>query len=225
MSKSIFAAGAVLAVAAALVLAQNTLPKENAMPQTSIRLAAPKTEGGMPLFAALQSRHSSRAYDPARDLSPEQLSQLLWSAWGLNRKDGRRTAPSTRNNQSIELYVVDRTGVYAYDAAAHALNKVADGDHRAETGMQPFAGDASLNILFVGDTAKFADIPHDKALVYFGADIGHISENIDLFCASEGLATVERGSFDPARIASFLPLPATKKVMKTQSVGFAPAAK
>jgi hypothetical protein len=84
-----------------------------------VALPAPQTDGGMPLMKALKLRASSRAFAP--DPIPAQtLSNLLWAAWGINRpQEGKRTAPSARNWQEIDVVVVNATGAYLYDAKAH----------------------------------------------------------------------------------------------------------
>ena len=80
-----------------------------------ISLPKPVTTGGMPLMEALQKRASGRKFSD-RQLTPQEMSNLLWAAWGVNREDGRRTAPSARNIQEITLYVSTRDGVFEYDA-------------------------------------------------------------------------------------------------------------
>ena len=97
--------------------------------QEIIKLPAPKTEGGMPLMQALKERESGREFS-SRKLSPETLSSLLWAAWGINRPDGRRTAPSAKNLQDIDVYVAMRDGLYLYEAKNHQLQKILGEDIR-----------------------------------------------------------------------------------------------
>ncbi|HYW44229.1 MAG TPA: nitroreductase family protein [Bryobacteraceae bacterium] len=85
-----------------------------------IVLPAPQTSGGKPLMQALKERKSTREFSPEK-LSP-RLSNLLWAAWGINREDGRRTAPSASNRQEIDIYVVTADGAYVYDAKGNASN-------------------------------------------------------------------------------------------------------
>ena len=85
-----------------------------------IELPKPETQGGMPLQEALQSRRTGRSFSD-RALSREVLSNLLWSAIGVNRDDGRRTAPTALNRQEITLYVCIPEGTFRYDAAANKL--------------------------------------------------------------------------------------------------------
>jgi SagB-type dehydrogenase family enzyme len=185
-----------------------------------ITLPAPRMEGGKPLMQALKERQSSRAFSD-RELSLQVMSDLLWAAAGINRPDaGKRTAPSARNWQEIDVYAVMKDGVYLYDAKANTLKAVAPGDLRKSTGMQDFVAVAPLNLVYVADVTKMADSrPEDRAL-YSSADAGFIAENVYLFCASEGLATVVRGSVDRDALAAALKFPETKKVILAQTVGY-----
>ena len=180
-----------------------------------IQLPAPRTEGGMPLMQALKQRHSTRAFSSER-LSNEMLSNLLWAAFGINRLDGHRTAPSAMNWQEIDIYVTTPDGVYLYDAKANVLQPVAAGDLRAVAGTQPFVKDAGVNLVYVADTTR----SHGNS-DFIPADAGFIAENAYLFCASEGLVTVVRGSFDRAAIAKAFKLRPEQRVVLAQTVGYA----
>src|ERR1035438_4621750 len=89
----------------------------------SIDLPAPQKSGGMPLMDALAKRSTAREFDP-RELSPRELSSLLWASFGINRPDGKRTAPSAKNCQETDLYVILKQGAYLYDAKSNKLNLV-----------------------------------------------------------------------------------------------------
>jgi hypothetical protein len=95
-----------------------------------VKLPPPQTDGGRPLMQVLKERKSTREFGPAT-LSPQTLSNLLWAAFGINRPDGHRTAPSAMNWQEVSIYVATPDGVRIYDAQANALNPVLAGDFRA----------------------------------------------------------------------------------------------
>jgi len=186
----------------------------------TIQLPKPRTEGGKPLMQALAARHSSREF-ATRALPQEVLSDLLWAAFGVNRPDkGGRTAPSAMNWQEIEVYVVTAEGAWLYDATAHALKPVAEGDLRAATGVQPFVKDAPLNLVLVADTTKMTRASADQRPFYAGADAAFIAQNVYLYCASEGLATVVRASFDRAEVARALKLGPGRMPALAQTVGY-----
>ena len=183
-----------------------------------VALPAPQTDGGKPLMQALKLRASARAFAP--DPLPEQmLSNLLWAAWGINRpQEGRRTAPSARNWQEIDVLVLNATGAYAYDAASHALKPLVAGDLRALAGTQDFVKDAPVNLVYVADTSRMQGGSDAQPMAY--ADAAFIAQNVYLFCASEGLATVVRASVDRPAFAKALKLRDSQIVILAQTVGF-----
>jgi SagB-type dehydrogenase family enzyme len=183
-------------------------------------LPAPRMEGGKPLMQALKERRSGREFS-TKNLPAQVLSDLLWAAAGINRPDsGKRTAPSARNWQEVDVYVVLEEGVYIYDAKANKLKAFLKGDLRAVTGKQKFVGTAPLNLLFVADALKMQGAAPEDQNLYASADAAFISENVYLFCASEGLATVVRGSVDREAVKKALNLSATQKVVFAQTVGY-----
>jgi nitroreductase len=187
---------------------------------SAIKLPAPQTEGGKPLMQALKLRQSAREFG-AEKLPLQVVSNLLWAAWGINRPDGHRTAPSASNKQEIDVYVTLPDGAYVYDAKANALNPVSAGDLRAATGTQPFPATAALNLVYVADTSKVARPATDpQQAMNIGADAGFISANAYLYCASEGLATVVRASVDKPALAKALKLKDTQVIVLAQSVGY-----
>ncbi len=124
-----------------------------ALPAKDLKFPAPQTAGGMPLMTALARRATARAFDP-RDLSSQQISDLLWAAWGVNRPDGKRTAPSAHNNREIDVYVLMKTGVFVYEAEGHSLGRISPEDRRALGGTQKFVKDAPVTLVLVADLAK-----------------------------------------------------------------------
>ncbi len=177
-----------------------------------IQLPAPDKKGGKPLMQALSERKSTRDFQE-KELPDEILSNLLWAANGFNRED-KRTAPTANNRQELELYVVLKSGIYLYNARGHRLALVKKGDYRKNAGNQSFVADAPVNILFVSDSGKASG----KNYAY--TDCGFVSQNIYLYCASEGLATVVRGSYDKQSLEELLQLPANQEVLLAQTVGY-----
>jgi SagB-type dehydrogenase family enzyme len=185
-----------------------------------IDLPKPQTEGGKPLMQALKERASSRAFGKEQIPLPV-LSNLLWAAFGVNRPDsGRRTAPSAKNWQEIDLYVATEEGLYLYDAKKHALNPVVKEDVRALTGRQSFVTDAPVNLIYVADFSKTGGSSSEEKELYSAADTGFIGQNVYLFCASEGLATVVRGSIDRPALAKAMKLRPDQKIILAQTVGY-----
>ena len=190
-----------------------------AQDQKPVPLPPPQTTGGKPLMQVLKDRHSTREFSSQR-LSPQTLSNLLWAAFGINRPDGKRTAPSAMNWQEIDVYVATQDGLYVYDAKANALKPVLQEDVRGATGQQAFVKDAALDLVYVADLSKTGKAGGEDQMLYTGADTGFIAQNVYLFCASEGLVTVVRASVDRAAIAKAFKLRPEQRVTLAQSVGY-----
>ncbi len=215
MNRSPFQA-AWLALAVALIYPTLTFGQES----KSIKLPEPQTDSGTPLMQALKNRTSSRVFRTEK-LPKQVLSNMLWAAFGVNRPEsGGRTAPSASNTQEIDIYVATADGLYLYDAKAHALKIVFEEDIRALTGLQSFVGEAPVNLVYVADFAKGGRAKSDDKVFYSAADTGFISQNVYLYCASEGLATVVRGLIDKPALAKRMRLRPDQRVILAQSVGY-----
>jgi nitroreductase len=186
---------------------------------TSISLPPPEKHGGLPLMEALARRHSSRDF-ASTPLPLPLLSNLLWSAYGMNRAGGGRTAPSALNAQEIDVFVALPSGAYLYDAAAHQLNLVAASDLRRVTGYQDFVDEAPLDLVYVADHARMGLVPVAQRESYASTAAGAIAQNVYLFAASNDLATVIRAWIDRAAIADALGLTHDQQVLLSQTVGY-----
>lgn len=178
-----------------------------------ITLPAAQRSGGMPLMEALNNRKSTRQFDENKQLTHQQLADLLWSACGYNRED-KLTIPTALNRQEITVYAIMPDGAYRYDARNNVLVQVNDQDVRQSAGAQEFAQKAWLNIAIVSDKSK---MEHD---IFAGVAVGAVMQNIYLWCASNGIGTVARGSFDGDVLAKELKLNENQRVMLVQTVGY-----
>ena len=185
----------------------------------TIELPAPRTEGGKPLMQALRLRRSQREFAP-RPLPRHMLSDLLWAAAGINRPklDGR-TAPSAMHAQEVHLYVALPEGLYLYEPAAHRLRQAQASDVRRVTGYQDFVDAAPLDLIYVADHARMKLVPADRREAYAFAAAGAMAQNVYLFCASAGLATVIRGWFDGRALTQAMHLPPDQHLLLAQTVG------
>jgi nitroreductase len=195
-----------------------SLPGQSVQPGLRL-LPKPRTEGGKPLMQTLMERKSSRAF-ATRKLPDQVLSDLLWAAWGINRPDGRRTAPSAMNRQEIDLYLILPEAALLYDAQEHGLRQLVTEDLRSQAGSQPFVQDAPLNLIYVADLAKSGGESEQDKILYYGSAAGFISQNVYLYCASEGLATVVRAYVERDALAQSLSLRAEQRIVFAQSVGY-----
>ena len=188
--------------------------------KTPTNLPAPSSDATGSLLSALKNRKSSRGFSPKK-LPDQMLSDLLWAAFGVNRSDsGKRTAPSARNQQEIDLYVATAEGLYLYDAKPHQLIQLSTGDIRSFCGMQGFVAEAPVNIVYVADFSRMGDMGEEEKVFYSAADTGFIGQNVYLFCAAHGLATVVRGWVNRSALAEKMALRKDQRVILSQTVGY-----
>lgn len=179
-----------------------------------------QTDTGRPLMHVLKERKSSRAFS-SRKLPRRVLSNLVWAANGINRPaTGGRTAPSAMNQQEIDIYVAMAEGLYLFDARGSKLLPVLRQDIRALTGQHSYVRDAPVNLIFVADFTRIEKTPEQERELFAAVSAGAISQNVYLYCASEGLATVVRAGIDRDALAKAMKLTAEQKIILAQSVGY-----
>jgi nitroreductase len=188
-----------------------------------IVLPAPDKTGGKPLMQVLNERQTTRSFT-TDSLTRQQLSDLLWAGWGINRPgQGKRTAPSAMNWQEIDVYVTLQEGSYVYLAESHSLKFINNKDLRKETGSQSFVAGAALNLVFVADMSKRGkkegDVIKDSDLFMTYSDAAFIAQNIYLYCASANLGCVVRGSVPEGNLTTELGLKTSQRIILAQTVG------
>jgi nitroreductase len=201
-------AGAALAAMPAVVFAQEAR-----------MLPDPRKDAGKPLMQALQLRRSTRQFSP-RPLPPQILSDLLWAAYGVNRPSGDRTAPYWRHIMVIDVYAAMADGVWLYDPKQHALRPHLKTDIRAQTGLQDFVATAPLNLVYVAHGERMREISPEERRLYASVDAAFAGQNVYLYCASEGLATVFRGAVDYEKLKQAMRLEDGQFVTFAQTVGY-----
>ena len=185
-----------------------------------IELPQPNLEPGMSLNEALMIRKTDRNYIP-EDVPLEQLSHVLWCAYGINRPEShRRTVPSARNVQEMDLYVMSKTGVYRYDTEKNLLLFIKSGDFRSKISSQEHFAVAPYAIVIVADAKKLDSFPDDLIDFYMGVDCGYVSQDIYLAAAADGLGTVACGAIDRKALTDILNLSKTQKIMLAHPLGF-----
>jgi SagB-type dehydrogenase family enzyme len=193
----------------------------NAQDLKTIKLPAPALKNDKLFMQTVKERKSSREFSE-KELSLQDLSNLLWCANGVNRPEsGMRTSPSAMNKQDVDVYAVLKNGIYLYEAVKHELLPVVSGDYRKNTGMQPYVGIAPLNLVYVSDLAKFDFVKEREDQVMTAAiDAGHCSQNVYLYGAASNLAVVTRTSIDKTKMAEILKLRPQQLVILAQTVGY-----
>ncbi len=185
-----------------------------------VNLPAPNKTGGMPLNEAATLRHSEREFRDA-DLTPQELSDLLYVAAGVNRENGLRVHPVGRGVQDTFVYVFNRDGVYKFDAPSHSLELVTKGDYRQATGTPAYIGRAAVNLVYVQDLKAWESEqkPRETIERWGFAHAGAVMQNVYLFAASKGWNAIVRGSFDENKLRSILELKTHQIITLVQSAG------
>ena len=206
----------------------------------AIELPPPAQEGGASVLAALAQRQTIREIAP-KPLPPQLLSNLLWAAWGVNRKHWGpfgacgRTAASASNSQEIELFIAMKDAAYRYDGTNHRLVPVAAGDWRGRAltpHQRNIDAKAPLQLIFIADLHRLTHTQgfeepglHDPEVQksYYFVDAGLIAGNVYVFAAASGLAAWFHNC-DKVRLHEALGLNLKQRVLFAQSVGY-PAGK
>jgi len=226
-----------VAVAALLILAAGAVAQKDvsllsepvattsSVPFDTVTLVRPDLDLPARLMRALKERRSVREYDtlPA---TLRHLSELLWAANGVNREDGRRTAPAAVNQQITDIYVILPGGAYLYDAPGSRLLPVASGDLRRMAGRQEFVKTAPVNLIYVADPARFKSRPAPAPAISVGEklnwsriSVGAMTQNVGLYCAAEKLGNVVRGMVDREKLGKALRLGPSQVILLAQTVG------
>lgn len=185
-----------------------------------IELPAPDLQGGLPLMQALKERQSRRVFLPT-PLPLQTLSELLWSAIGINRaEEGGHTAPSATHPNEMDVYAALAEGLYKYDPELHLLHLVRASDVRGVTGYQDFVDQAPLDLIYVSDHARMKLVPPAEMAIQSAMNVGAMAQNVSLYCASANLAVVVRGWFNSEALSSAMNLTPDQQVILAQTVGY-----
>lgn len=197
-------------------LVSATLNSEELKP---VLLPVAQTAGGKPLMDALHSRRTTRDFKPDK-LTPQTLANLLWAAFGINRPaTGQRTAPSAMNSQEVEVYAALPEGLFVYNPKTQQLDPVLSDDIRAKAGGQDSFRIAPVTLIYVANLPKLTKATPERRPFYAGFDAGCICQNVYLYCASEGLATVVH-DLDRGVLSAAMKLDPEKQIIFAQAVGF-----
>ncbi len=215
----------------------------------TIKLNQPDKTRGLPFMETLSVKASATEWSD-KDLSLQDLSDLLWAANGLNRPEERKTtASSAMNAHDVDIYLFMKEGVYVYDFYNQELDPVLSGDHRSDLMMTPPArpsgppqvspatppetspavappsppppSNPPIQIILVSDSERFRAGEQELRYEWGAIDAGIISQNISLFCASTGLKTRPRASINKEKIKELLKLKDTQYVLLNHPVGYA----
>lgn len=202
-----------LALAMATAVMGSVKAQDIKLPQVDMKAVSKS------MMETLATRHSVREYSN-EELSLQAISNLCWAACGVSRDAEHRTSPTAMNRKEIRLFAFTAKGAYEYDAAKNVLRLVAKGDNRKlVAGFQDFAATAPLSLVMVIDFDLFGN-NDENAMRMCCVDAGNVSENINLYCQSVGLATVPRASMDGKGISKLLKLGDKQMPILNNPVGY-----
>ena len=205
-------------------LAAACLLSSTALAAADITLPAPNLKAKLTVMDALNQRKSDRTFIE-KDLTPAQMSKILWAANGINRSDGKRVNPAGKGVYCVEVYAVTREGIYLYDPAKHKLNLVAAGDYRliAANGKEKPAK-AAVNLVYVETPAAWSSLEkvpaRDKQIFYADIMVGTMIQSVALAAETEGLGGYVRGGVQREEFKKVAKLSDDKNIILAQSIGF-----
>ena len=183
-----------------------------------LKLPSPDTKGGKPLMQCMALRKSGRSFADKK-LPNQILANIFYAADGITRKDGRKTVPTARNAQNQQIYAATADGSWVYQPKTNTLKKLGSKDIRAVCGKQKFHAKAPLVLIYVAEPEKVGST-REMQQNYAANHAGYSSQNVYLYAASEGLATVVCAMVDRAELAKALNLPEGQQIMYTQPIGY-----
>lgn len=192
-----------------------------------ITLPGPDTKGKIYLEEAIAKRRSIRSFSD-KELSLEQISQLLWAAQGITAKKGDfsyRAAPSAGALYPMEVYLVKKDGLYRYLPERHALEALNKKDLRQNLASSAFGqaciSQAPVSIVICAVYSRITVKYRDRGIRYAHIEAGHIAQNIHLEAVALGLGSVPVGAFNDDDTKRVLTLPINNEPLYIIPVGFA----
>lgn len=175
-----------------------------------IQLPEPNRENGLPLMQTLQERHSYREFG-VRHINEQNLGEILWAAVGINRPDGKRTIPTSRDSQDLDVYVLKVGGAYRYNPKRHELELINPATLTYTAARQDYVKNADVVLVYVSNNP-------DTNIGSMHA--GSAYQNVGLYSASVGLNNVVIGMVDKKVLAKELHLPEDSYVVISQAIGW-----
>ena len=159
----------------------------------------------MILEEAIARRMSIREFKD-KDITMENISSILWSAYGY--VNGNRSLESIDGRNVIKIYVLMASGVYVYVPSNHSLKQIRRFDFRW-IGLYDTAS-IKLGLVLDRSMCKNESIA--------AAEIGMIGQNVYLMVNSLGLGTVTTAQ--KTNQLYFIGLPLDEKPLIIMPIGY-----
>ena len=193
--------------------------KTLAAPVETIHLVEPVSTVNLDLMETLKLRKSTKEFTNYR-ISSQELSTILWAANGINRKDGKRTAPSAYGKYFMEIYVASEQGVYRYEPVKHQLIMVSRKNIKSKVASQKFVGAASHVLIFTANLNEFPFfVKNDDRIACAYATAGCIGENVYLMTGALKLGTCLMSSINKSFIQENLKLKKNQLPLLSMPIG------
>jgi len=205
--------------------------------ELEIQLPSPRLESNFSIEEVMLKRRSHRNYVKS-SISLDDLSQVLWAAYGITKPDksrdiyrgGFRAAPSAGATFPLEVYVIVgkvkgiEPGVYKYISDGHKIIRVINEDVRADLARaalnQEMIEDAPASLFFTAiferTTQRYGDRGRER---YVCMEMGHVGQNVYLQVEALGLGTCAIGAFNDAKVAEVMQLPGEEEPLYIMPIG------
>ena len=180
----------------------------NVWASKEIKLPAPDKSNQTSLMQALSERQSDKDFINKK-IDDKTLSTLLWSAYGVNRDNGKRTIPTALGKNDLQIYIADNRGTWLYDAENNTLLSIGNIDIRPHFQTQDYMKNVPVILIYVGSHEDYASM-----------HAGSAYQNVELYVVANQMASVVRGHFNKEDVQKALNLPYDKRVIISQAVGY-----
>jgi len=190
----------------------------------TITLPKPRTKGIVSVEEAIQKRRSVRSY-LSKDLTLEDISQLLWACQGItDERRSLRAAPSAGALYPLEIYIAKKDGVFHYIPDGHKLETLSGKDVKPDLAQaslgQSYVEEAPVDIIICAVYNRITSRYGQRGALYTDIEVGHASENVFLQAVALGLDSVPIGAFDEAAVAKILKLLKDTRPLYILPVGY-----
>ncbi|MBP5353267.1 MAG: nitroreductase family protein [Alphaproteobacteria bacterium] len=173
-----------------------------------IKLPEPDKTNTTTLISALEQRHSDREFSD-KAIDNQTLSTVLWAAFGVNRKDGKRTIPTALDKKDLNVYVFNKDGIWLYDANENLLKQQSSENHLDLFQLQDYMKPVSTVLVYTGSAEDYAAM-----------HAGSAYQNVELYAAANNMASIVRGYYDREKVPEVLNLPTDQRVIISQAIGW-----
>lgn len=189
-----------------------------------INLPKPRAGGAVSVEEAIHKRRSVRSY-AKKDVSLEDISQLLWACQGItDERKGLRAAPSAGALYPLEIYLAKKDGLFHYIPESHSLELISGEDLRHQIACasygQSYVEDAGINIIIAALYERVTSKYGERGIRYTDMEAGHAAQNVFLQAVALGLDSVPVGAFSDASVSKILKLPAGVRPLYILPVGY-----